>query len=206
MNTLEIPEPTVKRLSSYLLVLLQLQEQGKRYVSSNELADELFIESGKVRKDFQYARIKGRPKRGYEVPYLIQEIDRILNWTGPKPAIIIGAGSLGTAMLGYENFNRYGIKFMGAFDVDRRRVGMDIHGVKISHIDDLESVVKSKGIKIAVMTLPGENIQEITDRLVKAGIKGIWNFAPVRLGAPEGVAVVNAQFSESLAVLTQQVD
>lgn len=201
----EIPEPTVKRLSHYLIVLMQLQNTNRQYISSNELAEELFIESGKVRKDFQYAKIKGRPKKGYEVDYLVSRIYSILNWTGLKPTILLGAGSLGTAMLGYKNFAKYGIEFTDAVDNNRRRVGMDVHGIKISHVDDMEKLIKEKDIEIAVITLPAEEAQAVTDRAIEAGVKGIWNFAPIRLRVPEHVVAVNALFAESLAVLTQQL-
>lgn len=200
-----IPVPTVRRLANYLPVLLQKKEEGKRFIASRELADELFIESGKVRKDFQYARIKGRPKRGYEINYLIREIDSKLNWTGYKRAVLIGVGNLGSALLSYENFSRYGIQFTDAFDIDRRRVGMNIHDIKVSHMDNIEKVLKDKKIDIAVLTVPATVALETAEKVTSLGIKGIWNFSPVMIKSTPETAVVSAQLAESLAVLTQQL-
>lgn len=200
-----IPEPTLRRLSSYLLFLLQLREKKIRTVSSTMIANELFIESGKVRKDFQYAKIKGRPKRGYDVNHLIVEIDKILKWDGPKSALLVGVGSLGTALLGYSNFQRYGIRFVAAFDTDPDKIGKTIQDLVIDSLDNLKKEIKTKNIEIAVMTVPEETAQEVADLLVKSKIKAIWNFAPVRLKVPEKVIVEHARFAQSLAVLTYKI-
>lgn len=200
-----IPEPTLRRLSSYLLFLLQMREKKIRTVSSTMIANELFIESGKVRKDFQYAKIKGRPKRGYDVNHLIVEIDKILKWDGPKSALLVGVGSLGTALLGYSNFQRYGIRFVAAFDTDPDKIGKTIQDLVIDSLDNLKKEIKTKNIEIAVMTVPEETAQEIADLLVKSKIKAIWNFAPVRLKVPEKVIVEHARFAQSLAVLTYKI-
>jgi len=201
----DIPEPTVKRLSNYLHYLLQIKHKGMRYISSTQIADELLIESGKVRKDFQYARIKGRPKRGYEIDYLINAIDKILKWSGPKSAILIGVGSLGTALLGYENFINYGLKFVAAVDNDTRKVGLDINGVKIADIKNMKQIIESSGAVIAVITVPDMEAQAVVDVALSAGIKGLWNFAPIRLRVPSEIINVNAQFTQTLAVLTQRL-
>lgn len=200
-----IPGPTLRRLSSYLLYLLQMREKKIRTVSSTMIANELFIESGKVRKDFQYAKIKGRPKRGYDVNHLIMEIDKILKWDGPKPALLIGVGSLGTALLGYHNFQRYGIRFVAAFDSDPKKIGQPIFDLTIESIVNLKKVIKAKNIEIAVLTVPEDIAQEVSDILVKCKIKAIWNFAPVRLKVPENVIVEHARFAQSLAVLTYKI-
>jgi redox-sensing transcriptional repressor len=200
-----IPEPTLRRLSSYLLYLLQLREKKILTVSSTLIATELFIESGKVRKDFQYAKIKGRPKRGYDVNHLIVEIDRILKWDGPKPALIVGVGSLGTALLGYSTFQRYGIRFVAAFDNDPAKIGQEVQDLVITNLDSIKKVIKSKAIEIAVLTVPEDAAQEITDILVKCKIKAIWNFAPVRIKVPTKVIVEQARFAQSLAVLTYKI-
>lgn len=200
-----IPEPTLRRLSSYLLYLLQLREKNIKTVSSTMIATELFIESGKVRKDFQYAKIKGRPKRGYDVNHLINEIDKILKWDGPKPALLIGVGSLGTAMLGYTNFQRYGIRFVAAFDNNPEKIGQTVHEIVIDDLENIKKVIKARGIEIAVLTVPETVAQEIADILVKNKIKAIWNFAPIRIKVPEKVIVEHARFAQSLAVLTYKI-
>lgn len=182
-----------------------MREKKIRTVSSTMIANELFIESGKVRKDFQYAKIKGRPKRGYDVNHLIVEIDKILKWDGPKSALLVGVGSLGTALLGYSNFQRYGIRFVAAFDTDPDKIGKTIQDLVIDSLDNLKKEIKTKNIEIAVMTVPEETAQEIADLLVKSKIKAIWNFAPVRLKVPEKVIVEHARFAQSLAVLTYKI-
>jgi redox-sensing transcriptional repressor len=206
MNKAElIPEPTLRRLSSYLLFLLQLREKKIRTASSTMIANELFIESGKVRKDFQYAKIKGRPKRGYDVNHLIAEIDKILQWDGPKPALLVGVGSLGTALLGYSTFQRYGIRFVAAFDNDPEKIGQSVQDIKIDNMDKIKKIIKAKNIEIAVLTVPEEIAQKVTDILVKCKIKAIWNFAPVRIKVPDNVVVEHARFAQSLAVLTSKI-
>lgn len=201
----DIPEPTVKRLSNYLHYLLQIKHKGMRYISSTQIAEELLIESGKVRKDFQYARIKGRPKRGYEIEYLITAIDKILKWSGPKPAILLGAGSLGTALLGYDSFANFGLRFVAAVDNDPRKIGLDINGVKIADVKNLTQVITNTNAVIAVVTVPDKEAQVVVDQAVAAGIKGVWNFAPIRLRVPNEVVNINAQFTQTLAVLTQRL-
>ncbi len=205
-NDEQIPEPTLRRLSSYLLYLLQMRDRGIITVSSTMIATELYLESGKVRKDFQYAKIKGRPKRGYDVNHLIFEIDKLLKWDGPKPALIIGVGSLGTALIGYGTFLRYGIRFVAAFDNDPEKIGHTVQDIVIENLVHIKSTIQNKGIEIAVLTVPEEVAQNITDILVKCKIKAIWNFTPVRIKVPPKVVVEHARFAQSLAVLTYKID
>ncbi|MFW5663319.1 MAG: redox-sensing transcriptional repressor Rex, partial [Bacteroidota bacterium] len=124
----DIPVRTVKRLSRYLHYLRYLKEENVRNISSTFIGNELGLEATQVKKDIQYTGITGRPRTGYEVARLIDEIELVLNWQVKKKAILAGAGHLGSAMLGYEAFNRYGIDFLRAFDVDEKKIGKKIHG------------------------------------------------------------------------------
>ncbi|MFP4369340.1 MAG: redox-sensing transcriptional repressor Rex [Candidatus Kapaibacterium sp.] len=201
----DIPVRTVKRLSRYLHYLRYLKEENVRNISSTFIGNELGLEATQVKKDIQYTGITGRPRTGYEVARLIDEIELVLNWQVKKKAILAGAGHLGSAMLGYEAFNRYGIDFLRAFDVDEKKIGKKIHGIEVMHIDEMSDFIRENEVKIGVLTVPAKNAQDTAMLMIEGGAKAIWNFVPYQLKVPEGIIVEHAQFSQSLAVLTQKL-
>ena len=142
---------------------------------------------------------------GYNVKYLYSEIARILGIDRQHNLIIIGAGNLGQAIANYTNFERRGFLIKGMFDVNPRLVGLVVRGVEIRGIEDLEQFIKDNEVQIAALTIPKSKAPEIADRLVKAGIKAIWNFAHTDLQVPDDVVVENVHLSESLMRLSYRV-
>lgn len=204
-NKLLVPEPTVRRLSHYRYLLENLKRDGRLIVSSTLIANELILDSIQVKKDIQFTGIMGQPKKGYKINELLQAIDEILNWHKDEKAFLIGAGSLGHAMLGYHGFKDCGLNFVAAFDEDPEKIGTVISGIEVLEIDRLVVATKMMKVKIGVIAVPAQSAQKCADKLIEGGIKAIWNFAPIRLKVPEHIIVENAQFTQSLAILTHKL-
>lgn len=204
-NKVNIPDPSIKRLARYLHLLLHLKASGLKIVSSTLIANELSLDPTKVRKDIQFTNIVGKPKTGFQIEELINSIETTLNWNSTNLAYLIGAGSLGKAILGYKNFDRCGLKFLDAFDVDKLKVGKKFFNIEVHHISKLPKLSEDLHNIIAVLTVPAEVAQEVTDIIIDSGIKAIWNFAPKHIKVPEDVIVENILLSQSLAVLTSKM-
>ena len=142
---------------------------------------------------------------GYNVKYLYTEIGKILGIDRQHHMIIIGAGNLGQAIANYANFEKRGFIIKGMFDINPRLIGLVVRGIEIRGVDDLEQFIKDNDVQMAALTIPKTKAPEIAERLVKAGIKAIWNFAHVDLNVPEDVVVENVHLSESLMRLSYRV-
>ncbi|MHB8997723.1 MAG: redox-sensing transcriptional repressor Rex [Armatimonadota bacterium] len=199
------PEPTLRRLPTYRRFLVQLQRQGRGQVSCTHIADDLGLDPTQVRKDLAVTGIVGKPKVGYEVAMLIAAIDGFLGWDNATEAFLVGAGSLGTALMGYEGFREHGLNIIAAFDVDERKVGQKIRGKAIMALPKLPNLARRMHIHLGIIATPAEGAQHVADLMIEGGIRAIWNFAPVSLKVPEGVIVENVQLSSSLAVLSSKL-
>lgn len=197
-----VPSATVSRLVTYLRILSQLESQGIKKTSSEHLADEAQVSAFQVRKDLAYFGRFGTRGAGYTVPTLRRELRRILGLTRPWSAAIVGVGRLGEAVLDYPNFGDYEFVIKGAFDVSPKKVGLTLSGIKISPMDDIAQVVREKGIDIGLIAVPQQGAQDAADALVRAGIKGILNFAPTILEVPQEIHVENVDFMASLKRLS----
>ena len=197
-----VPTATVSRLVTYLRILAKLEAQGIKKTSSEHLADEAQVSAFQVRKDLAYFGRFGTRGAGYTVPTLRRELRRILGLTRPWSAAIVGVGRLGEAILNYPNFGDYDFSVKGVFDIDPDKVGQEIAGVKISHVDDLPKVVREKGIDIGLITVPQTAAQDAADALVRAGVRGILNFAPTILEVPKEVHVEPVDFMAGLKRLS----
>ncbi len=205
-NSVKItPEPTLRRLPRYLHLLYYLREEGVEDLSSTTIAEKMKLDPTQVRKDIQYTSITGKPKTGFKTSELIAAIEEYLNWNHISNSILFGAGSLGTAILGYNRFREIGLNFIAAFDSDPDKIGTTLKDIPILPIEKLSETVKSFNVEIAVLTVPVNKSQSITDLIVNAGIKAIWNFTPTHLQVPDSIVVENAQLSQSLALLTRRL-
>jgi redox-sensing transcriptional repressor len=193
--------PSIRRLPSYLHIVRQLQREGKEYVSGTLIAQELNLEPIQVRKDLAITGITGKPKRGYPVEALIDAIRQFLGWKVPRNAVLVGAGSLGTALLGYQEFRRHGLNIVAAFDRVPEKIGAVIHGVPVLSMDTIDDQVRASGVKTAILTVPSPSAQKTADILIRAGIRGIWNFTNVKLKVPDDVAVQKEDLSSGYAML-----
>lgn len=196
------PHPSIRRLPSYLRLLRQLKTDGAQKVSCTRIARELDLDSTQVRKDLALTGITGRPRIGYELSPLIGAIENFLGWNQATDAFLAGAGSLGRALIGYENFANCGLNIVAAFDVSAEKVGGDIFGRKIHHLNDMPGLAKRMGVVMGILTVPASAAQSAANVMIASGIEGIWNFAPVKLDLPEHVRVENVELVSSLAVLS----
>lgn len=197
--------PCVKRMPSYLQLLRVLQAEGKEHVSGTVLAGVHNLEPVIVRKDLAMTGAVGTPRIGFRIAELIAAIERFLGWDNQTKAILVGAGSLGTALLGYHGFQNFGFRFVGAFDRDPKIIGTWIHDRKVQAMDQIIPFVKRGEISLGVLTVPAEAAQETAELMVRAGIKGIWNFSPIKLQLPAGIVSQKEDLAEGLAVLSHRL-
>lgn len=199
------PVPTLRRLPKYLEYLRSLRVHGDAHVSCTQIAGALDLVPTQVRKDLACTGIVGKPKKGYPVFALMGSIEDFLGWNNPRDAFLVGAGALGTAILGYEGFRSNGLNIVAAFDTDALKIGTKIRGVEVLPLDKLEELARRMKILIGVMTMPSQYAQAICDIMVRAGIRAIWNFTPARVVVPEGTILENAQLTSSFAVLSSKL-
>jgi len=198
----KIPEMTIRRLSIYTRCLLQLEEDGVKTVSSQELADRFNLNSAQVRKDLAYFGEFGVRGIGYYVSGLKAELQRILGLDREWPVALIGFGNLGSALFHYRGFTRQGFRIAAIFDEDPSKVVHEVAATPIFASRDLAREVKARGIQIAIVAVPMEAAQAVADQLVAAGIKAILNFAPARIKVPRDVRLKNVDLSIELETLS----
>jgi redox-sensing transcriptional repressor len=194
---LSIPNATISRLVTYLRILTILEKNGVNRTSSDLLAEEAQVSAFQVRKDLAYFGRFGTRGMGYTVLTLRRELQRILGLNRRWNCVIIGMGRLGQALAdypGYMESNLYEFELRGLFDIDPQKVGMQMRGLSVQHVNDLEKVARDHAINMGFITVPVEKAQDAADALVKAGVKGILNFAPTVLEVPEDVAVEQVDF------------
>ena len=194
----KIPEMTIRRLSVYTRCLLQLEEDGVKTVSSQELADRFNLNSAQVRKDLAYFGEFGVRGIGYYVAGLKAELQRILGLDREWPVALVGFGNLGSALFHYKGFGRQGFRIAAIFDDDPGKMGRDVDGVPVYGTPEMARVVRERGIQIAMVAVPAEGAQSVTDQLVSAGIKAVLNFAPTRLRVGRDVRLKNVDLSIEL--------
>jgi redox-sensing transcriptional repressor len=188
-------------MPSYLNIIRQIQREGYEFISGTLIAQELNLEPIQVRKDLAITGITGRPRKGYPVNELVSAIERFLGWSTTRDAVLVGAGNLGTALMGYQDFQFHGLFLIAAFDIDPHKIGKRIHGVPILSVDTMELQIGSFGAKTAILTVPSSQAQGIATILVSAGIQGIWNFTNVKLKVPDTVSVQNEDLTSGYAML-----
>jgi redox-sensing transcriptional repressor len=184
-----IADSTVRRLSIYLRFLEEFEERGSATVSSEELARRGGTTSAQVRKDLSFFGSFGKRGLGYSVPELLAALREILGLGREWRVIIIGAGKIGAALAQYRGFRQRGFQIIAAYDTNPEKVGRPLEGVQVRDMSRLEPDVAREHPDIAVLAIPSDNAQAVLDRVVKAGIKAVLNFAPVQLHAPADVTV-----------------
>jgi redox-sensing transcriptional repressor len=185
----------------YRLVMDQIQEQPNGWVSSAQVAELLNMDDTLVRKDLAAIGVRGRPRVGFSASELLSAIRNTLGFNETYSGVIVGAGRLGGAIASYPGFHKYGLRIVALFDVDEKRTGESQGGIVIEPLDRLEAVIAEQAVPLAILTVPAEAAQELADRLVTAGVRAIWNFAPVSLDVPDHVFVRQEHISLGLAEL-----
>ena len=201
-NRRRIPDATVSRLPVYLRILGEQGDAGVDSISSERLAELAGVNAAKVRKDLSYLGSYGTRGVGYEVGYLVFQIRRELGLTHDWPVVIVGAGNLGQALAGFGGFGERGFPVAGVVDIDPSKIGTVLGGVRVRHIDELNQLVQTKRVNIGVITTPPAAAQDAADRLVKAGVTSILNFAPVVLTVPRSVEVRKVDLALELQILS----
>ncbi len=200
-----VPEPTLRRLPLYHRFLKDLQAVNREFVSCTDIGLELDLDPTQIRKDLESIGVVGRPRIGYVLSSVIEGLEEFLGLKNVNDAFLVGAGSMGSALLGYRKFEQYGLKIVAAFDLDPSKIGRQIHGKHVLPLSKLTDLARRMHILIGIVTVPAAEAQGVADMMVAGGIRAIWNFAPVRLRTPEQVIVHSEDLYCSLASLSQKL-
>ena len=201
MEGRKISKAVLKRLPGYLAYLKSMPEDAPANISATALANALGMGEVQVRKDLAMVSDGGRPKIGYLRQSLIEDIEQFLGYDNTTDAVLIGAGKLGQALMGYRGFDEYGLNILAAFDANPQ-MDRSEEGKPIYHISKLESFCRTHKVLMGIITVPAEAAQEVADQLIAGGIKAIWNFAPAHLDVPPNTLVQYENMATSLAVLS----
>ena len=193
--------PSIRRLPSYLQIIRQAKNDNLEYISGTVIAQELSLDPIQVRKDITITGIIGKPKKGYPVVALMTAIEHFLGWDEMQQAVLVGAGNLGTALAGYQNFQYHGLNICAAFDTDPAKISKEIHGVPVFSLETADVYIKNFNAKIAILTVPSSQAQITADKIIAAGITAIWNFTNVKLKVPENVSVQREDLTSGYAIL-----
>lgn len=204
METKKISKSVLKRLPGYLAYLKSIPEGSSPNISATALANALGMGEVQVRKDLAMVSDGGRPKIGYLREALIDDIEQFLGYDNTTDAVLIGAGKLGQALMGYKGFEEYGLNILAAFD-KYPRMEVTEEGKPVYHVDKLETFCRKNKVLMGIITVPAEHAQEVANQLISGGIKAIWNFAPTHLEVPPHILVQYENMATSLAVLSMHL-
>lgn len=186
-----VPDIVVARLPLYLRALSAIQREGLAFISSKELGERLSISPAQIRKDLSLFGDFGRQGKGYEVNALLARLRRILGVDREWLMVLVGAGHLGSAVANYTGFAQRGFRIAAVFDNDPQRIGVRLGEHVVRSADELDAFVRAHAIRLAMIAVPASAAQTVADQLVRAGVRGILNYAPVTLTVPPSVRVEN---------------
>lgn len=201
-GTKKVSESTVGRLSLYLRLLSELDQDGQRTLSSEELARRCGTTAAQVRKDLSFFGTFGKRGMGYSVPELAAALRAILGLEQRWRVALVGAGRIGTALLGYEDFRRQGFHIEAVFDADPAKVGQAQGDLVVRAEAELDAALAAEEIDIVILAVPADAAQALVDRIVRAGVRAILNFAPTKIDVPDGVALKNVNMALELEGLS----
>lgn len=202
----KIPDIIISRLPFYYQHLKRLQNSNKKYISSDQLAKLTGFSPSLIRKDLSYFGSFGRKSYGYDIYCLFQQINIIMGFNYDKSLILIGAGHLGQALAYNKGYLERGFKLISIFDKNPKLIGLVINDLEIKNINYLEKFIEKNSVDVAALTVPGAAAQKITDRLVAAGIKAIWDFTEVPLQVPEDILVEEQLINKGLCKLSVKMN
>lgn len=198
----EVSKATIDRLPLYLRFLQEASANGEKFISSSVIAQSISVSSVLVRKDLAVVSSNaGVPRKGFGVATLIADIEKFLGYDNLSDVVIVGAGGLGKAFLGYEGFKNNGMNIVAAFDKNPALVGGSVLGKPILPMSQFSDFVEEKKIRIGIIAVPKSAAQEVLDKMVASGIKAVWNFAPAALTTPKGVVLKTEDLAASLSIL-----
>lgn len=197
-----VSEAVMRRMPKYYRYLTDMEKSGIERISSKELSQRMGLTASQIRQDFNCFGGFGQQGYGYNVSELRQEIKNILGLNTEYNVIVLGAGNVGQAIANYTGFEKEGFLVKALFDINPRLIGISIRGTPIYDLDELEQFIKSNTVHIAAICTPKEKAQEVADRVIRCGVKGIWNFAATDISVPRDVIVENVHLSDSLFTLS----
>jgi redox-sensing transcriptional repressor len=200
-----VPEPTLRRLPLYHRFLKEVEAGGRESISCTDIGLHLKLDPTQVRKDLQAAGIEGRPRIGYALCDVVNGIEQFLGWKNVHETFLVGAGSMGAALLGYKKFEQCGLNIVAAFDADPLKAGTQIHGKRVLPLEQLVDLAQRMHILMGIITVPAAAAQGVAELMVRGGIRALWNFAPIRLRVPDHIIVHNEDLYCSLASLSQKL-
>ena len=201
-----VSDAVVRRLPMYFRHLRELEKAGVVRISSQELGERMNLTASQIRQDINCFGGFGQQGYGYHVSNLKERIGEILGLNHEYHVIIVGAGNIGRAVANYAGFEKEGFVIQAMFDVSPQLVGVDVHGTLVQPMDKLAGWLAAHKVDIAVLSVPAAHAKETADLLVQGGVRAIWNFAPVDLNLPEGVAINNVHLSDSLHILSYRMN
>ena len=201
----KISAAVIKRLPRYYRYLSELLDNGIERISSGELSKQMKVTASQIRQDFNNFGGFGQQGYGYNVPYLKNEIGKILGLDRDYHVIILGAGNLGHALANYAGFEKRGFVESAVFDVSPDKIGKKIGHTMVYDMKDLEGYVKGHTVDIAALTLPKSIAPAVAKQLVQYGVSAFWNFAATDLNLPGNIAVENVHLAESLMRLSYNI-
>ena len=197
-----ISQATIDRLPLYFRTLRLVEEAEMQIISSDELGRRLDITPEQIRKDLATFGQFGRKGIGYDVHELKDRIANILGLHNKWRLAIVGVGHLGGALANYVNFASLGFSVVALLDINKEIIGSEVNGIEINDSKYMKSVIANHSVDIGVITVPANQAQSVADKLVEAGVKGIWNFAPIKLSVPPEIPLVNEDLSIGLSALS----
>ena len=205
MERSNVTKATLGRLPQYLQFLNGLPPSQYDHISATAIAKMLSLGEVQVRKDLAAVSGLGKPKVGYRTSELIKDLEDALGCKKLTPAILVGAGKLGRALLDYNGFEEYGVQITAAFDCNEQVLRMNKTSKEILPIRSLKKYCSENGIRIGIITVGSGSAQDVCDQMLEAGITAIWNFAPCQLKVPDNVLVKQENLALSLAHLNSQI-
>ncbi len=200
------PEPTLRRLPWYLAYVSMLRSRNIEFVSSTAISNEINVDASQIAKDLSVLGIKGKTRIGYEVAALEKALRDFLGFSCGHNAVMIGVGSLGSALIADTGLERFGLNIVAGFDISPEVVGTTIKNVPIFHVDKLAEMSQALSAEIAIVAVPVNVAQQMADAAVAAGIRALWNFTPFRIRTNPGIVIQNTSIYAHLAVMYNRLN
>ncbi len=200
-NRTILPEPTIRRLPWYLSYVRMLDNLHVEYVSSTQISKELNVQSSQIAKDLSFLNIRGKTRIGYEVSSLVKELEDFLGFNKHHDAVVIGTGSLGTALMQDHGLENYGLNIVAGFDVRKEVIGKKIGDLPVYDVKELSSWQQEHKVSIAILTVSVDHAQEAASQAIASGVTALWNFTPYRIKAPSDVIIANTSIYAHLAII-----
>lgn len=201
-----VPEPSLRRMPAYLAFSEGLMKKDQEFVSSTQIANYMNIDPTQVTKDLSYTSIVGKTRVGYEVKAMVEILSNFLGFTVMHHAFLVGAGSLGSALLHDDGLENFGLDIVAAFDVNPAIVGKKINDIEVYHIDQFRDLAQEMKACIGIITVPAEYTQSVADLMAAWGVKAIWNFTQARIKVPDDIVVQNTSLYANLAIIFNKIN